>query len=206
MNARLAELKEKSKPDCALIDDIGTALRFIEEDYTDTLASLDSLLANGQITYDLLWAIFPPKATLIASKHGLLHKMQAVILASSGYAKRPNGTRYFYINGGIITHDGTDFGLGHLELIIEAFDGAEQITKLEACPLIYLPDWKAVQKDLIIRGRKYLSIIDKPICFEQIGESAAATTGIKEIIVSEGKRQRERFNVGCRTFCRMTTV
>lgn len=191
---RKAEEKEKLKPDQALIDDVGTALRFVEEDYAGDIASVSSLLANEQITWDLLWTICPPNAIILAPKHGPLYQIQSLKLASSSYKKRPNNTQYFHIYGAIITHDGTDFGWGHLHLEIDKFDGAKQITSLAAFPLQYSNEREAVRERLVARGRQYLSIVDKPTCLEYAENSPTATSGIKEIVLSDGKRISEKFN------------
>ena len=191
---RKTEEKEKLKPDQALIDDIGTALRFVEEDYAGDTASLSSLLANEQITWDLLWTICPPNAIILAPKHGPLHQIQSLKLADSGYVNRPNGTQFFHIRGAIITHDGTNFGWGHLDLEIDKFDGAKQITSLAAFPLQYSNDCEAVRERLVARGQQYLSIVDKPTCLEYTENGPAAANGIKEVVLSDGKRMSEKFN------------
>ena len=182
------------KPEQALIDDIGTALRFVEEDYAGDIASVNSLLANGQITWGLLWTIYPPNAIILAPKHGPLHQIQSLKLVSSSYEQRPNNTKYFSIRGAIITHDGEDFGWGHLDLEIDEFDGAKQITSLAAFPLQYSNEREALKERLVSRGRQYLSIVDKPTCLEYAKNSPTATSGIKEIVRSNGKRMSEKFN------------
>ena len=182
--------------DQAFIDDIGTALRFVEEDYAGETANLNSLLANDQITWDLLWTVCPPNAIIIAPKHGPLHKIQGLKLASSSYEKRVDGTLYFYIHGAIITHDGTDFGWGHLDLEIDKLDGAKQITSLAAFPLRHLREREAVRMRewLVARGRRYLSIVDKPMCLEYAENGPTAASGIKEIVLFNGERKGEEFN------------
>ncbi len=191
---RKTEEKKKLTPDQALIDDIGTAVRFVEEDYAAEIASLNSLLANGEITWDMLWTICPPNVIILAPKHGPVHQMQGLKLADSSYQERPNRTQYFYICGAIITHDGSDFGWGHLDLEIDKFDGAKQITSLAAFPLRYSHEREAVRERLVARGRKYLSVIDKPTSLEYAENGRTATMAIKEIVLSDGKRKSEKFN------------
>ena len=193
--ARMAKERAEPSPDHALIDDLGTALRFIEEDYSGTLASLDSLLASGQITCDMLWTIFPPRTTILAPKHGLMHQMQAFNVKSSANSQRPNGSKYFGINGAFITHDGQDFGWSHLNLEIDAFDGARQVTSLSAFPLQYSPDSEAIHQKLVARGQKYLGLVDEPKCFEYAGERATATVGIREVRLPGGEKRAEAFSV-----------
>jgi len=55
------EEKEKDEPNQFLINDIGTAMRFVDEDFGYQIQSLASLIDKGEITFDLLWAIFPPR-------------------------------------------------------------------------------------------------------------------------------------------------
>ncbi|KAG8530800.1 uncharacterized protein KY384_004157 [Bacidia gigantensis] len=166
LNLRKAAEKERPEPDQSLIDDIGTALRFVEEDFGERTESLDSLLAQGEITFDLLWAIFRPKEFVLAPKHGLMNQTQALRLINTEHGIHPNNTRYFHVAARLITHDGEDFGWGSLELEINGFTGARKITNLPVYPLSCDPEHDKVRKDLVSRGRLYLSLVDSPTCME----------------------------------------
>ena len=192
---RKAEEKEKPNPNQALIDDIGTALRFVQEDYESTILSLDSLLANEEITWDLIWAICPPKATFIARRYGLMHQMQAFYVTRFSYAQRENETRYFGLNGKIITHDGSDFGWGNISIEIDQFEGARPLTSLDAFPLEHIAEFEAVRDKLVARGRTYVSIVDQPNCLEYAAERATNALGIKETVLPDGTMKAEKFNV-----------
>ena len=192
---RKAEEKERTTPDHALIDDIGTALRFVQEDYGSTILSLDSLLLSREITWDLIWAICPPKATFLAPRYGLMHQMQAFYVTSSSYGQKPNGTKYFELNGRIITHDGTDFGWGKIAITIGHFEGARPLTSLDAFPLEYMAEFEAVRDKLVARGRRYVSFVDQPKCLEYAGERATSAAGIKETALPDGNMKAEKFNV-----------
>ena len=192
---RKAEEKERTTPNQALIDDIGTALRFVQEDHESTIQSLDSLLANREITWDLIWAICPPKATFIAPRYGLMHQMQAFYVISSGYCERQNRTKYCGVNGRIITHDGTDFGWGNIAIEIDEFEGARPLTSLDAFPLEFLAEFEALRDKLVARGRRFISLVDQPKCLEYAGDRATNAAGIKEIVLADGKIKAEKFNV-----------
>lgn len=157
--SRKAEEKLKEEPNHDLINDIGTALRFIAEDFGSQIESLESLLKNGEITFDLLWAIFPPKVLVIAPTHSLANQPQALNLVSGTYGKRENGSSYFGIYGRIIHHDGEDFGYGFIDIEIDEFVGATKVASLKALPLHFHSDRESVRNDLIARGKKYLSLI-----------------------------------------------
>ena len=124
-----------------------------------------------------------------------MHQMQAFYVASSSYQQRPNGTKYFELNGRIITHDGTDFGWGNIVIEIDLFEGARLLTSLDAFPLKYLANCEAVSDRLIARARRYVSIVDQPTCLEYAGARATSATGIKETVLPDGKRKPEKFNV-----------
>ena len=192
---RKAEEKKKTIPDQTLIDDIGTALRFVEEDYGSTILSLDSLLVSREVTWDLIWAICAPKATFLAPRYGLMHQMQAFYVVSSGYQERQNQTRYFGLNGSIITHDGTDFGRGNIMIEIDQFEGARPLTSLDAFPLKYSAECEAVSDKLVARGRRYVSIVDQPKCFDYAGAHATNAAGVKETVLPDGKVKAQKFNV-----------
>lgn len=123
-----------------------------------------------------------------------MHQLQSLKLASSSYEQKPNKTEYFSIRGAIITHDGTNFGWGLLDLEIDRFEGAKQITSLAAFPLQYSNEREVVKQRLVARGRQYLSIVDKPTCLEYTKNGPTATSGIKETVLSNGKRMSEKFS------------
>ena len=192
---RKAQEKENPVPNQALMDDVGTALRFVEEDYESTIPSVDSLVATKEITWDLLWTICPPKAEFLAPRYGLMHQMQVFYVVYTGYHKRENGSKYFEITGKIVTHDGTNFGWGDITIEIDQFEGASRMNSLKAFPLIYHPDYETVSDRLIVYGRRYVSIVDQPTCFEYVRRATGNASGIKEVVLSDGKRKPERFNV-----------
>lgn len=57
---RVKTEEAKSTPGTALIDELGVALQYIAQDHAVTQASLKSLSEHEEITFKLLWAIFPP--------------------------------------------------------------------------------------------------------------------------------------------------
>ena len=149
------------------------------------------MLKHNEITYDLLWAIFPPNEILLAPKYDLLHQMQALIHQKSEYAQRENRTRYFGVQGHIVTHDGEWLGYAGLSFEIDEFLGSRKITDLSVFPLKYDPKSGTVRQELIARGKKYLSIVDSPRCLEYTHIHA-----IKEIeIIGENPTRLVKFGV-----------
>ncbi|KAL9608519.1 MAG: hypothetical protein Q9167_006658 [Letrouitia subvulpina] len=192
---REAKEKEKSHPDQKLIDDIRTAIRFVEEDYGDMTTNVESLLANGQITWDQLWAIFPPKTSCLAPNYGLLQQTQAFYFEKSSYSSRDDHSRFFNIRGKVITHDGSNFGWGHISIEIDQFEGARQLTSLNAYPLANSIDYNVLREKLIARGRRYVGMLARPKCFEYAGGYSSLVAAIREEVVGMGKLNATKFNV-----------
>lgn len=190
---RKVEEKKKDNPNQILIDDIGTALRFINEDFGHQIGSLESLLNNGEITFDLLWALMKPKDHVVSMQFRLTGQSQALSVVSGTYLRRQNSTNYFKLNGRMISHDGEDFGYGFVDIEIDEFDGARKITSLKAYPIQYDPNPDILRKNLIQRGRKYLSLIralPRAFCQEYTMDF-----GLEDHETSNGKIQAQKANL-----------
>ncbi|SPB51383.1 unnamed protein product [Aspergillus niger] len=183
------EEKQKENPNQQLINDIGTALQFVEEDFAAQISSLKSLMSENQITWDLLWAIFPPKEVIISPRFGLMSEEQAFNLKMSSYQSRPNGQQYFSASADVIKHDGQDFGKATMELEIDKYDGARTITSLNFFPLRYHDEESAVRERLIARGRKFVALLEQPACRDY-----TAANGVREYERANGDSVPEKFN------------
>ncbi|KAF7907081.1 uncharacterized protein EAF01_004668 [Botrytis porri] len=193
LTSRKEDEKEKDDPDQILINDIGTALRFTNEDFDHQIQSLKSLLHNGEITFDLLWALMKPKDYVVSMQFRLTVQSQALSVVSGTYLRRENHTNYFNLNGRMISHDGEDFGYGFVDIEIDAFDGARKITWLKAYPIHYDPDPDLLHKNLIQRARKYMSLIralPQAVCQEY-----TVDFGLEDHKTSNGKVQAQKANL-----------
>ncbi|TGO74247.1 hypothetical protein BELL_0297g00120 [Botrytis elliptica] len=192
LTSRKLEEKEKDDPSQILINDIGTALRFINEDFGPQIQSLQSLLDNGEITYDLLWALMKPGDYVATTQFRLTAQSQALRVVSGTYRERLNGTRYFNLNGRIISHDGEDFGYGFLDIEIDPFDGAMRITSLEVYPIQYDANPDNLRDNLIQQGRKYLSLIralPHAICHDY-----TLSYGLEDYELADGRMKVQKAN------------
>lgn len=127
---------------------------------------IENLISHGEITYDLLSMFFHPKEILYAPKHGLLNQKLAARLTGSEYKIRQNGSKYFEVKGKIINHDGDIFGYGQMSFEIDEYVGARRITNLDVYPLKFDPNLDSVRRELVARGRRYLSYVDSPKCLD----------------------------------------
>lgn len=163
LRARLDQEAAKSDPDKELMEDIATSLDFLEEEFASTVANLDSLLKHGDITYDLLWAIFPPQVQIFTDDN-IMREPQALKFAAGSYQDTQEES-YFAITAKLIHHDGQDFGWGSTLLKIPAFDGAKKVANLPVYPLRYHAEPARMRESLLERGRKYVALLE-PLCRE----------------------------------------
>jgi hypothetical protein len=158
LRGRLAEEQSKDAPEDALIDDLKTALQYIEEDHTKNITDFTRLTAHQQITYDLLWALFAPN-TLLYHYHHDTEQVQILLARRLNYSQRKNRSLYAYIECDVISDDGTSFGLARdNSLEIDKFSGACKIQVLPVYPLIYHPDQDAIREHAIKRGKKFAAM------------------------------------------------
>ncbi|KAF7302929.1 AAA family [Mycena kentingensis (nom. inval.)] len=153
---RLEEEKARSEPDAALISDISTALQFIEEDYADTIGDFN-MLTHHEISYDLLWVIFPPN-TLVYRWHTYTEQHQVLLARSFDYRQREDGSYYVLVACDVVSNDGNSFGLARDNIEIDAFRGARRIQNLVVYPLEYHPEQEDIRTRAIARGKRFTQL------------------------------------------------
>ncbi|PMD60205.1 P-loop containing nucleoside triphosphate hydrolase protein [Hyaloscypha bicolor E] len=152
----------KSRNEIAPLDQEGTLhlgllVDYLRSAYADTTQSIQSLLPTGDITYDLLWALFKPNALVYTTCSGT-HKPRCVRYNFGGEKKTMAGTKYWSLDCSYLGFNGEDLGLFPIELKIAKFRGAKYIKALEAFPLQYHAEARTVRADLLGCGRKFMSL------------------------------------------------
>jgi hypothetical protein len=186
---RLRSEEAKVVPNKSLINDLNSILEFIREDFGRIMASLDSLSEHDEITFDLLWALFPPN-TIVYTKDNMLKEAQAYRFLSGSYEEQPDGSQLFQMRLRMISHDGQDLGWGEQYLQIGSFEGAKKVYHLATFPLSVHPEKEAAQADLIRRGRRFVDLL-KTSCKEYSG---TAITEDRKIVI-KGSYKAVRFFV-----------
>ena len=65
---------------------------------------------------------------------------------------------WYEIEGKYLEYDGKTFGLGTMEVEVEAFKNARYINTLPCYPLKYHKDPEGLKKILIERGKKFVAL------------------------------------------------
>jgi len=133
-------------------------LKYLDKDYAETKKTLYPMLQSGIITFDLLWALFKPNTIAYTSTYGTNDEPRAFKIE---YAEKEFGFmkgEWYNIEGRYLEYDGKIWGFGSMEADVSSFKGARKITSLNCYPLKYHKDEAKIRKELIERGKKFVSL------------------------------------------------
>ncbi|KAF3484281.1 uncharacterized protein GIQ15_03605 [Arthroderma uncinatum] len=128
----------------------------VEGAYASISKRLAPLLSIGEITYDLLWAIFKPGSFVYGTCSGT-EKPRCVVF-DTAQNEEYNGLEYFCLVTHYLDFDGKEFGLATIRLRIPRFTGLRLIRSLPAFPLAYHPRKDNVRQSLLECGRKFYQL------------------------------------------------
>jgi len=116
------------------------------------------MLQNGLITFDLLWALWKPNTLAYTTTYGSHDEPRVFKVEMAEKHHSIMKGEYYYIEGKYFEYDGKQFGFGSMSEEIGDFRGARKITSLGCYPLEYHKAEAQLRKDLIERGKKFVSL------------------------------------------------
>lgn len=133
-------------------------LKYLDKDYAKTKKALYPMLESGLITFDLLWAIFKPGQIAVTTTYGSIDEPRAfkVELTEKEYSFMRG--QWYNIEGRYLEYDGKTWGMGTMDCDVSQFKGARKINSLACYPLKYHKDEDKLRKELIERGKKFVSL------------------------------------------------
>lgn len=156
LREKLDEEKAKASPDAEILESVETALQFIAEDLSDTIADFEVLVDQGEITYDMLWTLFPPN-TYIRSFHRGTEQEFVAYAREFSYQCNMGGS-FAKIRCDIVSNDGKSFGISEEYIMIPEFPGTRTILELPGYPLEYHSDQNGLWERAVHRGKVYADI------------------------------------------------
>ena len=136
---------------------LSQAIEFLDDWFSTTAEELTPLLAHGEITYDLLWALFKPSDPIYTNDSD--SEQPRCLLFDFGEAQDRKGQKYFEIVCRSLHYDGKFFGEVQSFLKISEFRGARKINSCEVFPLKYHENPARIKASLVERGRKSISLM-----------------------------------------------
>ncbi|KGQ04494.1 26S protease regulatory subunit 4 [Beauveria bassiana D1-5] len=133
-------------------------LKYLKKDYTEIKRQLDSLLRNGLITFDLLWALWKPKSLAYTTTYG--DDDEPRVFRVEGAERHANMQKgeFYHIDGKYFEYDGKNFGYGSMAEEVGSFRGTRKITSLPCYPLRFHRDVEGVRRKLTERGKKFVEL------------------------------------------------
>lgn len=154
---RLSTEMARENPEQSVLEDLQTALEFLDNEFSAERLSLESLEASGDITYDLLWALFSPHVEGF-TEDNMLSEPQAFRFVSGEYVETQIGN-WYEISANVLSHNGISFGWGVLPIKLPQFEGTIKIRDLAAFPFRFHHDQKGQQDLLRERGQNFLRLL-----------------------------------------------
>lgn len=142
----------------ARLKHLGLLVNYIKSTHMSVTKSLDSLLPTGEITFDLLQAVFKPDSEVYTICPGT--QEPTCFIFNHGEVRESDDSKTFFIEARCIDFDGKRFGEAKLTRSIPIFPGMKRIDSLEAYPLRFHAQAERIRKKLVKRGRKFCSLGD----------------------------------------------
>ncbi|KAK4450164.1 hypothetical protein QBC34DRAFT_379366 [Podospora aff. communis PSN243] len=116
------------------------------------IEAMEDFTKNNVITFDYLWAIFPPDMTVFSNvdDHDRIFEVK-----KTEYVIDSHGKPYLRIKCRYVETDGERFGYATKELYIQGFSGVMKITELSVIPCHLHPNCDGVLGRLHDRGARF---------------------------------------------------
>ena len=129
---------------------------YLQKHFASTIQTLPQLIEHNEITFDLLWALFPPNSLVYTTC--IYSEQPKCLVFDFGDVQVIKQQTYWVLQGRYLDYDGKKFGEVSRALLIPEYRGAKIITSLETFPLACHPEVAEVESALIERGRKFMSL------------------------------------------------
>lgn len=135
-----------------------TLVKYLDDDYADIKKTLYPLLAAGNITFELLWALYCPNDIAVTSCYGAWEEPRCFKIDYAIKNCTMMRGEWYCVEGTYMEYDGKNFGLGNFEANVEGFKGPRKITSLSCYPLKYHKDPESVKNQIIERGKQFVAM------------------------------------------------
>lgn len=155
--------KHASQEDKHVTTSVKVLIDYLRNDYKRTLGTIHNLTSHHEITYDLLYAILLPGATLVATCP-VTDEPRAFQLVSTNTVEDDACSRVELIIKGTDAIDNmrtfktSSLSKVHHRAAVMKFEGTIKITSLEVYPIEHHPEPERLKKMLIERGRRWAAL------------------------------------------------
>jgi len=131
-------------------------LAFEREFLSAPIQHISELTAEKTITFDLHWALFPPKELVVLqNRRAALKPIYTCAIVEDYHTFTNDDGTFWKLDVTVLGFDGAKFGNVKQQHIFTAFNTVVEIASLPAYPIKYHPDEGKLREYLIKRGKKY---------------------------------------------------
>ena len=121
------------------------------KEFKSMIDTSQDMKSKRVMTYEHLWTLFQPGATVFARQDG---QETAMALVETRYGQDAKGVPCFWLTCKYVDWDGAKFGTNKINLSISIYSGTRSIGSLRVYPLEYHHEGDAIRTRLIERGAK----------------------------------------------------
>tara|TARA_R110002003_G_scaffold1868_2_gene23601 strand:+ start:7310 stop:8866 length:1557 start_codon:yes stop_codon:yes gene_type:complete len=121
------------------------------KEFKNMIDTAQDMKSKRVMTYEHLWTLFQPGATVFARQDG---QETAMNLVETRYGQDAKGVPCFWLTCKYVDWDGAKFGTQKINLSISLYTGTRSISALRVYPIEYHHDPEAIRERLIARGAK----------------------------------------------------
>lgn len=144
-------------------EELDALTEILREDFEESLRDAQNLTKNGNITFRLLWTLFPPGCPVLGEVHGVQHCFMV-----EGYkylmSEQPPQLAVSVLN---LDFDGERCGWQKTSSFIPAFTGSVKISGLHIRPLHFCEDAFSIMDSLSIRGKAAVNLLGQAPVYRQ---------------------------------------
>jgi len=159
----VASKKSASEEDKHVLASIQILIDYLHKDWKRTIAAIRNLTSHGEITYDLLYAVFVPR-TIVLTRCPSSNELRALEVINAAQVCTISGSFMDLTLESVDMvdeHDGTTrFGRVRSRVTVPMFKGTVPINSLDAYPIQYHPTPDELRKALLDRGRRWAALCE----------------------------------------------
>ena len=198
-----ASKKTASDEDKHVLSSVQVLIDYLYKDWKRTIATIRNLTSHGEITYELLYAVFVPR-TIVVTRCPSSDELRALEVISAAQVVTLSGAFMDLTLESldlVDEHDNTTrFGRVRSRVTIPMFKGTVAINSLDAYPLKYHPTPDVLRKVILDRGRKWSTLCE----VRHVHYKGTAAIRVNNKMVKYNLNSRIMVDRGMSIVCQMT--
>lgn len=159
----VASKNAATEEDKHVLASVQVLIDYLYKDWKRTIATIRNLTNHGEITYDLLYAVFVPR-TIVITRCPSSNELRALQVVTAAQVITISGAFMDLTLESVDMVDENDnttrFGHVRSRVTIPIFKGTVPINSLDAYPIKYHPTPDELHKVLLDRGRRWAALCE----------------------------------------------